>query len=251
MSFSKNIKKIRLIKKLSQTSFAELFEIKRSSIGAYEEGRAEPKLEMIIRIANYFSISVDSLVNSELTVNELYGLDVVDSYLSSSQSSEETFAAIETIAIPLVSTQDILIKQMEVICSDTTKQVCLPGITPNQIAIFIDDAGFKYLPGQIHKNDLIIVDAKFTLSEDELPVKKLHIVKWGRTMGIGEMKNISDTEYLFITSNNIPLVILKNDIHFIFPVEKHVSNNPQIFQEETERIHKLETLVDDLYRRIK
>jgi transcriptional regulator with XRE-family HTH domain len=251
MSFSKNIKKIRLIKKLSQTALAEIFGIKRSSIGAYEEGRAEPKLEMIIRIANYFSISVDSLVNSELTVNELYGLDVVDSYLSSSQSSKENFAAIETIPIPLVSTADILIKPIEAVCNDSTKQVCLPGTSPNQIAILIDETGFKYLPRQIHKNDLIIVDAKFTLSEDELPVNNLYLVKWGRTMGIGEMKNISDAEYIFITSNNIPVVILKNDLHFIFPIEKHVSNNPQIFQEETDRIHKLETLIDDLYRRIK
>ena len=251
MYFGKNIKKIRLVKKLSQSAFAEVFGIKRSSIGAYEEGRAEPKLEMIIRIAKYFSISVDSLVNSELTVNELYGLDIVDSYLSSSQSSEEAFAAMEIVAIPLVSTADISLKPMEVVIRDSNKQICLSGLNPNQIAIMVNDVGFKYLPGQIHKNDLIIIDSKFVSSEDEFPHERLYLVKWGKTMGIGEVKHISDDEYLFIASGNVPVVILKNDIHFIFPVEKHINNNPLVCQEETERIRKLETLVDDLYRRIK
>ena len=35
----KNIKKLRSVKGLSQAKFAELFDIKRASIGAYEEGR--------------------------------------------------------------------------------------------------------------------------------------------------------------------------------------------------------------------
>ena len=69
--FGKNIKKIRSVKSLSQQSFAEIFDLKRGTLGAYEEGRSEPKLETIIKIANYFSISIDDLLTSELTVNEL------------------------------------------------------------------------------------------------------------------------------------------------------------------------------------
>ncbi|TCI90033.1 helix-turn-helix domain-containing protein [Tenacibaculum sp. M341] len=69
--FGRNIKKIRGVKGLSQKSFAELFDLKRATLGAYEEGRSEPKIETIIKIANYFSISIDSLLTSDLTVNEL------------------------------------------------------------------------------------------------------------------------------------------------------------------------------------
>jgi len=71
----KNIKKIRATKKLSQAAFAELFDLTRSSIGAYEEGRAEPKMETIINIAKHFSISLDSLLTKELTVNEIFHFD--------------------------------------------------------------------------------------------------------------------------------------------------------------------------------
>lgn len=72
----KNIRKIRKVKNLNQTQFAELFDLKRPSIGAYEEGRAEPKISTITQIANYFGISLDDLLNKELSVNDLYHFDI-------------------------------------------------------------------------------------------------------------------------------------------------------------------------------
>ncbi|WP_062056638.1 helix-turn-helix domain-containing protein [Aquimarina longa] len=69
--FGKNIKKIRGVKSLSQQAFAELFDLKRGTLGAYEEGRSEPKIETLIKIANHFSIAIDDLLTSELTVNQL------------------------------------------------------------------------------------------------------------------------------------------------------------------------------------
>ncbi len=69
--FGKNIKKIRSVKSVSQQTFAELFDLKRGTLGAYEEGRSEPKIETLIKIANYFSIPIDDLLTKELTVNKL------------------------------------------------------------------------------------------------------------------------------------------------------------------------------------
>ena len=72
----KNIKKIRTVKKINQADFADLFGLARASVGSYEEGRAEPKIENIIAIANHFGISIDLLLKKELTVNELYRFDI-------------------------------------------------------------------------------------------------------------------------------------------------------------------------------
>lgn len=72
----KNIKKIRSVKNFNQTQFAELFNLKRASIGAYEEGRAEPKIATLSQIANYFGITIDDLLNKELSVNDLYHFDI-------------------------------------------------------------------------------------------------------------------------------------------------------------------------------
>lgn len=67
----KNIKKIRNIKGLSQQAFADLFQLTRGNISSYEELRAEPKIEVLVKIANYFSIPLDDFIQRELSVNEL------------------------------------------------------------------------------------------------------------------------------------------------------------------------------------
>ncbi|WP_299836925.1 helix-turn-helix domain-containing protein [uncultured Tenacibaculum sp.] len=99
--FGRNIKKIRGVKGLSQKSFAELFDLKRATLGAYEEGRSEPKIDTIIKIANYFSISIDSLLTSDLTVNELLRFKE-DLILTADNLEKETLAV-----IPYVSEQKI------------------------------------------------------------------------------------------------------------------------------------------------
>ncbi len=72
----KNIKKIRSVKNLNQSEFADLFDLKRASIGAYEEGRAEPKIGTLQEIAKHFGISIDELLNKELSVNDLFHFDI-------------------------------------------------------------------------------------------------------------------------------------------------------------------------------
>lgn len=72
--FGKNIKKIRIAKNLSQTAFADIFNLKRTAVGAYEEGRAEAKTDTLIKISEYFKISIDILLKNEITVNEIFGI---------------------------------------------------------------------------------------------------------------------------------------------------------------------------------
>lgn len=67
----KNIKKIRNIKGLSQQAFADLFQLTRGNISSYEELRAEPRIDVLVKIANYFSIPLADLIEKELSVNEL------------------------------------------------------------------------------------------------------------------------------------------------------------------------------------
>ncbi len=60
---------------MSQADFAALFNLARPSVGAYEEGRAEPKIETIIQIAAQFGIGIDMLLTKNITINELYHID--------------------------------------------------------------------------------------------------------------------------------------------------------------------------------
>lgn len=60
---------------MSQMAFAELFDLKRPTLGAYEEGRSLPKLETVIKIAHHFGISIDKMLTEEVTVNQLSKFD--------------------------------------------------------------------------------------------------------------------------------------------------------------------------------
>jgi len=61
-----NIKKLRGEKNLTQSQLADKLGLNRSVIGAYEEGRAEPRMSTLITIASYFNVSLDELVLNDL-----------------------------------------------------------------------------------------------------------------------------------------------------------------------------------------
>lgn len=76
--FGTNIKKIRQVKGLSQKAFADLFDLNRGVISSYEEGRAEPKIETILKVANHFNLTIDKLLTETLQVNQLVSVSDID-----------------------------------------------------------------------------------------------------------------------------------------------------------------------------
>lgn len=74
--FGKNIKKIRNVRGLTQAQLAEMIEVNRGVISSYEEGRAEPKIETIIKTAEVFQLSIDMLLKNSVTVNQLSGFSL-------------------------------------------------------------------------------------------------------------------------------------------------------------------------------
>ncbi|AKD04861.1 XRE family transcriptional regulator [Pontibacter korlensis] len=61
-----NIRHLRKHAGLTQAQLAEKLDIKRSLVGAYEEGRAEPKLSTLVNVAKLFQISLDDLVTRDI-----------------------------------------------------------------------------------------------------------------------------------------------------------------------------------------
>jgi len=62
-NIASNLKFLRKKNNLTQQQFADIMEIKRASVGAYEESRAEPKYELLKKIAEYYGLSMDELAN--------------------------------------------------------------------------------------------------------------------------------------------------------------------------------------------
>lgn len=63
----KNLKHLRKSRGMTQQELADRLEIRRSSIGAYEECRATPKYDTLESISDFFEISFDLLLKEDLT----------------------------------------------------------------------------------------------------------------------------------------------------------------------------------------
>lgn len=65
-NIASNLKFLRRKKGLTQQQFADQMEIKRSSVGAYEEDRAEPKYELLKKIAGFYELTMDELAYEKI-----------------------------------------------------------------------------------------------------------------------------------------------------------------------------------------
>src|SRR6187551_479230 len=63
----KNLKYLRKLRGLTQEEFATKLHIKRSLLGAYEEERAEPRIDVLELVSDTFKVSLDDLLRKDLS----------------------------------------------------------------------------------------------------------------------------------------------------------------------------------------
>ena len=64
------LKKIRKQKKLSQLKVAMDLAISREALSYYENGKRSPDMEMLIKLSDYFNVSIDYLIKGEEFTNK-------------------------------------------------------------------------------------------------------------------------------------------------------------------------------------
>ena len=110
MYFSINLKLLRTRRKRSQADLSTSIDVKRSSLSGYELGSAFPTYETLIRISDFFKISIDKLLRidlgniSELQLSELekgYDIDLTGRGLRvlATTINEENEENIELVAV--------------------------------------------------------------------------------------------------------------------------------------------------------
>ena len=65
-NISNNLRYLRKNKGLTQQQFADLMDIKRSLVGAYEEDRAEPRYDLLKKFAEFYELTIDELINEKI-----------------------------------------------------------------------------------------------------------------------------------------------------------------------------------------
>lgn len=69
-----NIKELREQHKMTQQECANIFGVKLRAWQTYEQGVSEPKFEMLLKIADYFNVSLDYLLGREPVENPFENL---------------------------------------------------------------------------------------------------------------------------------------------------------------------------------
>ncbi|WP_429247450.1 helix-turn-helix domain-containing protein [Lactococcus lactis subsp. lactis] len=64
--FTEQLKTLRKINGITQKELAEKLKIKQNSYSDWENGKSEPNIEMLVRIADYFDVSLDYLMGGKM-----------------------------------------------------------------------------------------------------------------------------------------------------------------------------------------
>ena len=85
MRYARILQDLREDRDISRKDLALALNISVSTLGMYEQGRREPNIDMLIKMADYFDVSIDFLVgrsfkneNNELLVEALHLKNEID-----------------------------------------------------------------------------------------------------------------------------------------------------------------------------
>ncbi len=75
MNLDQTLKSMRKLNGWTQEQLARRVGLKRSLIGAYEEGRAEPKIESLLLFSKLFNLSIDDMISGRVGESRLISKD--------------------------------------------------------------------------------------------------------------------------------------------------------------------------------
>ncbi|MCU4165196.1 helix-turn-helix domain-containing protein [Carboxylicivirga caseinilyticus] len=239
--FGKNIRKIRSIKKISQSEFASIFDLSRASIGSYEEGRAEPKLEIINRVAKYFSITIDELINKELTVNELYHFDVGNEPVF----KNTTIKNITIKKIPYLQSYQLGDYMSGDLKSDESIIIPIDHNITDSIAIHINVNDFKCLPKCIHNQSTILLNSH---PDDKINKDSFYLIKTNTATYISKLNILANNKFHLQDALSDFTIISSKDIILCLPIIQYIGGIP--VEESNSRIEKLEKQLNQLITKL-
>jgi transcriptional regulator with XRE-family HTH domain len=134
MSFAgKNLRYLRKLRGWTQEEFANKLKIKRSLVGAYEEERAEPRLEVLEQICSIFKLSLDELLLKDLTTAKGNGQS---SYVDKRRQMKMAIESQEIQFVPVKAAAGYLAGYADPEFIDELNTFTLPMLAPGHYRAF-------------------------------------------------------------------------------------------------------------------
>jgi transcriptional regulator with XRE-family HTH domain len=134
----KNLKYLRKLRGWTQEEFAAKLKIKRSLLGAYEEERAEPRIEVLEIIGDLFKLTLDDLLRKELS-------DTRGSYLAKRRAQKLVAASNDIQLVPVKAAAGYLAGYADPEFLDELNTFTLPMLAPGTYRAF-EIVGDSMLP---------------------------------------------------------------------------------------------------------
>lgn len=187
-----NLKYLRKLRGWTQEEFAAKLGIKRSLLGAYEEERAEPRIDVLEIVGDMFKLTLDELLRKELS-------DTKGNYLSKRRAQKMTSATNDIQLVPVKAAAGYLAGYADPEFLDELNTFTLPMLAPGNYRAF-EIVGDSMLPTT---SGSVIVGEKVD-DLDEVKSNQTYIVV-SRNEGIvykRVMKNNKSRTRLTLVSDN-------------------------------------------------
>jgi transcriptional regulator with XRE-family HTH domain len=139
MSFAaRNLKYLRRLRGWTQEEFANRLHIKRSLLGAYEEERAEPRLDVMETICDIFKMTLDEFLLKDLS-------DTKGSYIAKRRAQKLASASNEIQFVPVKAAAGYLAGYGDPEFIDELNTFTLPMLAPGNYRAF-EIVGDSMLP---------------------------------------------------------------------------------------------------------
>ncbi len=233
-----------MAKNISQAEFATLFDLARASIGAYEEGRSEPKIDTIIQIANTFRLSIDVLLRRELTVGEIYSFGLVNEKLNKAHKlSEKGRAPTLSQEIALVKGEDFVNYIVRRDNQDFIRElpiIAIPKQDGKDLRAFeMQGSEMEYHQQGLHHGDILIARKHDMNKIHKLTNKVLVVISEARII----IRRLGNTNPITLICDdpNYPAIEMKDieEIWEVIAVYSTYLNAPSLLEERVLRLEKL------------
>lgn len=241
MSYAgKNLKYLRKLRGWTQEEFAARLDIKRSLLGAYEEERAEPRLEVLEIVSDIFKVSLDDLFRKDLG-------DTKGSYIAKRRAQKMAAMATEIQFVPVKAAAGYLAGYADPEFIDELNTFTLPMLAPGHYRAF-EIMGDSMLPTP---SGSIIVGEKVE-NLDDVKTSNTYIVI-SRQEGIvykRVMKNPRQKNKVTLVSDNPtyqPYTVDSNDIVELWQAQMVIT---RANQQQRWDVNQLASIVSNLQEQV-
>lgn len=180
----KNLKYLRRLRGWTQEEFSTRLHIKRSLLGAYEEERAEPRIDVLEIVGDIFKLTLDELLLKDLS-------DTKGNYLSRRRAQKMSSATNEIQFVPVKAAAGYMAGYADPEFIDELNTFTLPMLSPGQYRAF-EIVGDSMLPtpsGSVIVGEKVENLDDVKSNETYIVVSRNEGIVYKRVMKNGRLKN--------------------------------------------------------------